>query len=111
MKLLDAFMKQRLTIRKPLVSIAPKARSNPAGGSGGHTVAGTHGPGRTRARSARSDRGALDRLDPGHRTARQDLAAGHAVVPGELPVLHHPDRLRRPRAGPVPGLVDPGRRA
>ena len=66
---------------------------------------------RTRARAARPDRGALDRLDPGHRAARQDLAAGHAVVPGELPVLHHPDRLRRPRAGPVAGLVDPGRRA
>ena len=64
-----------------------------------------------RARSARPDRGALDRLDPRYRTARQDLAADHAVVPGQLPVLHDPDRLRRPRPGPVPGLVDPGRRA
>ena len=33
------------------------------------------------------------------------------MVPGQLPVLHHPDRLRRPGAGPVAGLVDPGRRA
>ena len=39
------------------------------------------------------------------------LAAGHALVPGQLPVLHDPDRLRRPRPRPVPGLVDPGRRA
>ena len=85
-------------------------RPRGTGGGDGDTVTEDRGRGRPRARPARPDRGALDRLDPRHRAARPDLAAGHAVVPGELPVLHDPDRLRRPRARPVAGLVDPGRR-
>ena len=35
----------------------------------------------------------------------------HAVVPRQLPVLHHPHRLRRPVPGPLAGLLDPGRHA
>ena len=113
-------MKQGLTDRKPISIIAREtghsaghtAQVTPASGGGhGDTVQGTHGRGRTRARSPRPDRGALDRLDPGYRTSRHHLAADHAVVPRGLPVLHHPDRVRRSRARPVPGLVDPGRRA
>src|SRR6185437_139983 len=110
-------MKQGLTIRKPVAILAREAGHTELPGpveleaGDGDTVTQDRGRGRPRARPARPDRGALDRLDPRPRAARPDLAAGHAVVPGELPVLHDPDRLRRPRARPVAGLVDPGRRA